>query len=176
MLKVAEEKLRVCNQAVKQSLKLVNADMRSFDLAKKGFDFAFMAFNTFLHLLTNEEQLSCLSHIREHLRLRGGLAISVFQLEPRRPESVLRLSRAVKDFQSGAALVRYDQQSMDYAKQIMDVHYVYEINEKRIGCTFVTSYQLRILLRGELELLLYKAGFDEISIFGSFEKEPHGTL
>jgi len=173
MLAVAEGKLGRCEQPVRQRLRLVNADMRSFDLAEKNYDFAFIAFNTFLHLLNHEEEIDCLRRIYGHLRPKGGLAIDVFQLDPRRPEGVLRLSHAMKT-QCGE-LVRHYQQSMDYAEQLMNVNYVYEVSEDGVGRTFATKYRLRILLRGELELLLDKAGFQVVSIFGSFEREPHST-
>jgi len=173
MLAVAEGKLGECDQSVIQRLRLIEGDMRSIDLAEKGFDFAFIAFNTFLHLLTHEEEFSCLHRIHEHLRPKGGLAIDIFQLDPRRPEGVLRLSHSVKT--KSGELVRYCQQSMDYAEQLMNVNYVYEVSENGVGRTFATKYRLRILLRGELELLLDKAGFQVVSVFGSFEREPHST-
>jgi len=58
---------------------------------------------------------------------------------------------------------------------LMNVNYVYEVSENGVGRTFATKYRLRILLRGELELLLDKAGFQVVSVFGSFEREPHST-
>jgi len=174
MLAVAQGKLGECDQSVRGRLRLIKGDMRTFDLMKKDFDFAFMAFNTFLHLLNHEEEIGCLHRIREHLRPKGGLAIDVFQLDPRRPEGVLRLSHSVKT-QSGVELVRYYQQSMDYAEQLMNVSYIYEVSEDGVGRTFATKYHLRILLRGELELLLDKVGFRVVSVFGSFEREPHSA-
>lgn len=175
MLAVAEEKLGRCDQPVKQRLRLANADMRSFDLAEKNFDFAFISFSTFLHLLTHEEELNCLRYIREHLRLRGGLAISVFQPDPKYLSGVLKLHHAIKVPESGVELVRYHQESNDYARQLIEASYIYVINEKGTSRTIVTNFRLRILLRGELELLLDKAGFDVINVFGSLEKEPHDT-
>jgi len=104
MLAVAEEKLGSCDQPVRQRLELVNADMRSFDLAEKNFDFAFISFSTFLHLLTHEEQLNCLRCAREHLRPRGGLAICIVQMDPKYPCGVLKLGHVVKVPEGGAEL------------------------------------------------------------------------
>jgi len=175
MLAVAEEKLGRCEQSIRQRLRLVNADMRSFDLAEKGFDFAFIAISTFLFLLTHEEELNCLRCIREHLRPRGGFSICIFQVDPKYPCGVLKLGHVVKVPGSGAELIRYQQDSNDYARQLVETRYIYVISENGISRTFVTGFRLRILLRGELELLLDKAGFDVINVFGSFEKEPHDT-
>lgn len=175
MLAVAKEKLGRCEQAVRQRLKLVNADMRSFDFAEKNFDFAFISSNTFLHLLTHEEELNCLRCIREHLRPRGGLTIHILQVDPKYPCGVLKLGHAVKVPKDSAELIRYHQESNDYARQLIEVSYIYVISENGISRTIVTNFHLRILLRGELELLLDKAGFDIINVFGSFEKEPHDT-
>jgi SAM-dependent methyltransferase len=175
MLAVAEGKLSRCDLPVRQKVKLIQADMRSFDLAGKGFDFAFIAFSTFLHLLTHEDQLNCLRRIAGHLRPGGGLTICVFQPDFRRPEGVLKLGHAIKIPEAGLELIRYHQQSNDYARQLIDVSYIYQIQDKGTSHAFATGFQLRILLRGELELLLDKAGFDIRSVFGSFEKEPHDT-
>jgi len=175
MLTVAEEKLGKCELPVRQKLKFVNADMRSFNLTEKNFDFAFISFSTFLHLLTHEEQLNCLQCIWEHLRPRGGLVISVFQPDPKYLSGVLKLHHAIKIPDSDAELVRYHQESHDYAKQLIDVNYIYVITKNGISRTIVTNFHLRILFRGEFELILDKAGFDVINVYGSLEKEPHDT-
>jgi len=96
-------------------------------------------------------------------------------LDPRRPEGILKLDLTIKTPQSGADFVKYSQQYMDYAKQVMDIYDVYYLTEKGGSRTYTTKYQNRILLRGELELLLDKAGFEIINVFGSFDREPHGT-
>jgi len=175
MLAVAEEKLSRCDQPVRQRLRLVNADMRSFDLVEKNFDFTFIASNTFLHLLTHEEELNCLRCIREHLRPKGGLAICILQMDPKYPCGVLKLGHVVKVPDDNVELIRYHQESNDYARQLIEARYIYVISENGIGRTIVTDFRLRILLRGELELLLDKSEFDVINVFGSFEKEPHDT-
>jgi len=95
MLAVAEGKLSECDQSVRGRLRLIKEDMRNFDLGEKDFDFAFIAFNTFLHLLNHEEEINCLHRIHEHLRPKGGLAIDVFQLDPRRLPDYIRLSSRV---------------------------------------------------------------------------------
>jgi len=175
MLAMADRKALGFDESIRQRLTLISADMRSFDLAEKGFDFAFIAFNTFLHLLSHEDQLNCLNCIGRHLRPRGGLVVDVFQLDPRRPEGVLRLDFTIKSPQTGAEVIKYYQQYMDYAQQVMDIYNVYNINEVGTSRTYTTRYRLRIILRGELELLLDKAGFEVINVFGSFDKEPQGT-
>lgn len=95
--------------------------------------------------------------------------------DPKYLSGVLKLGHAVKAPESGSELIRYHQESNDYARQLIEVSYIYVNSENGISRTFVTDFRLRILLRGELELLLDKAGFDIINVFGSLEKEPHDT-
>lgn len=175
MLAVAHTKLGKCVQDVKERLTLVNGDMRAFDLAERSYDFAFIAFNTFLHILTHDEQLSCLRSVSRHLRPRGGFVIDVFQFDPRRPEGVLRFDNAARDPASGAEVVKYYQQSMDYAKQIINIQNVYSVTKSGVTRTMTTQYNLRIMLLGELRLLLDKGGFEVVNVFGSFDKTPHTT-
>jgi ubiquinone/menaquinone biosynthesis C-methylase UbiE len=175
MLAVAHRKLGKYDQNVQERLKLVNADMRDFDLAERSYDFAFIAFNTFLHILTHDEQLSCLHSVSRHLRSRGGFVIDIFQFDPRRPEGVLRFDNAARDPVSGAEVIKYFEQSMDYAKQLIKIRNVYSVTQAGNTRITTTEYNLRIILLGELKLLLDKAGFDVVNVFGSFDKVPHNT-
>ncbi|MPZ49842.1 MAG: methyltransferase domain-containing protein [Dehalococcoidia bacterium] len=60
----------------------VQADMRDFDLGRQ-FGLAIIPFRSFLHLLTPEDQLSCLGHVHTHLLADGRLALNFFVPDPR---------------------------------------------------------------------------------------------
>jgi SAM-dependent methyltransferase len=63
-------------------IRIVEADMRSFDLDEK-FELVFCAANTFMHLLTHDDQLASLGCVARHLA-DGG----IFVVEMRTPRAV----------------------------------------------------------------------------------------
>jgi ubiquinone/menaquinone biosynthesis C-methylase UbiE len=72
MLKIARRKLRKDYSSLKDSIDLVKGDMRNFDL-KKSFGGVLIAFNTFMHLISIEDQDNCLSSVYRHLEPGGRL-------------------------------------------------------------------------------------------------------
>ncbi|MBC7319240.1 class I SAM-dependent methyltransferase, partial [bacterium] len=81
MLKIARRKLRRDYPELKNTVKLVKGDMRDFSL-KMSFGGVLIAFNTFMHLISMEEQDNCLSCIYRHLERNGRLIISVTNITP----------------------------------------------------------------------------------------------
>ena len=63
------------------NVQFLYGDMRDFKLAQK-FRFVFIGFNSFLHLLTNEDAANCLQCIYNHLMKDGILLLSIFIPDP----------------------------------------------------------------------------------------------
>lgn len=61
--------------------KIIEGDMQSFDLGQQ-FQFIFIGFNSFLHNLTDDNALGCLTSVREHLKHNGTFLVSVFIPDP----------------------------------------------------------------------------------------------
>ncbi|MGD8278709.1 MAG: class I SAM-dependent methyltransferase, partial [Gemmatimonadota bacterium] len=77
MLAICRAKLRNESEEVRSAVQLVQADMREFALSRK-FALATIPFRPFQHLMTTEDQLSCLATIRTHLIDGGRLILDVF--------------------------------------------------------------------------------------------------
>lgn len=77
MLTLCREKLAQEPQDVQSRVELSQGDMRDFTLGKQ-FSLVTIPFRPFLHLLTVEDQLACLSCIRRHLMPGGRLILDVF--------------------------------------------------------------------------------------------------
>jgi len=58
------------------ALNMVAGDVRSFSLAERNYDFAFVS--DFNHLMTKTGTLSALGQIGQHLRPGAGLAIELW--------------------------------------------------------------------------------------------------
>src|SRR5579871_2287093 len=80
MLGIARERLALYADRVT----LVEGDMRRFALEQR-FDLAIVGLNTFMHLLTLDDQLECLRCIRRHMRPAGTLLLDLAN-----PHAVLR--------------------------------------------------------------------------------------
>jgi len=77
MLAVCSERLRQQSTDVQSRVQLVQADMRSFDLARR-FNLITLPFRPFQHLLTVPDQRACLETLRAHLADDGRLILDLF--------------------------------------------------------------------------------------------------
>ena len=77
MLDQCRKRLSLEDAAVQSRVELVQADMRTFSLGRE-FTLATLPFCPFQHLITVEDQLSCLMNIRRHLVDRGRVVLDLF--------------------------------------------------------------------------------------------------
>ncbi|MGH7562160.1 MAG: class I SAM-dependent methyltransferase [Gemmatimonadales bacterium] len=167
-------------EAVRARARLVRGDMRGFDLGET-FALATLPFRPFQHLLTVEDQCSCLAAIRRHLRGGGRLILDLFNPS---------LSALVQDnlgqalgeepaFTSpdGRRVVRRHRiLARDYASQTTRVELLYDIThpdgrEERL----VHAFSLRYLFRFEAEHLLVRCGFELEQVYGDYDRSPFGA-
>lgn len=76
MLDVCRDKLARVGD-VPGSLRLVEGDMRAFDLGV-AFDFVAMPYRTFMHLHARGDQLRCFACVREHLSVGGTFVFNTW--------------------------------------------------------------------------------------------------
>ena len=79
MLRICREKLDKQPQDVQQRVKLVEGNMTDFDTGEK-YQLVTIPFRPFQHLVTAEEQKSCLACIHRHLSPGGFLVFNVILL------------------------------------------------------------------------------------------------
>lgn len=186
-LDLSEYMLDVCRTAlneepaeVKERVTLVQGDMREFDLGQT-FDLATLPFRPFQHLLTVEDQVSCLTTIHKYLKPGGKLILDLFNpslthltrdnigeevdVEPEfiTPEGI-RVSRCNKTV------------SRDLFNQTNEVELIYYLThpdgrEERL----VHAFSMRYLFRFEAEHLLSLCGFDVEDVFADYNKNPFGS-
>lgn len=77
MLDVCRKRLRDESADVQSRVRLVQADMRDFELSQ-AFQLVTTPFRSFQHLTTVEDQLACLKCIQRHLVKGGRLILDVF--------------------------------------------------------------------------------------------------
>ena len=63
------------------SVSIISGDMRNFQL-NKTFDLIFIGFNSFLHLLTDEDAISCFECVKKHMHENSRFIIDTFTPNP----------------------------------------------------------------------------------------------
>lgn len=171
MLKIARRKLRKDYPDLKNTVKLVKGDMRDFSL-KMSFGGVLIAFNTFMHLISIEEQDSCLSCIYRHLEPGGRLIISVTNITPELISS--------RDFychnalfsieEIGGYLQKYETRLFDTVHQIIKLNVFYDIVDNKGTVTrYVREMLLRYFYRYEMERLFISNGFKVSRLYGDYD-------
>jgi SAM-dependent methyltransferase len=163
---------RVADQNLGDRVILLNQDMRELNLDGT-VNLAFSAINSFLHLLTADDQLAALRGIRQCLNPDGLLLLDLLNPDLDRlldSRGQVVLDKTMTDPDAGCLLVKFRTQTVDPGQQLLHTTYLIDEVDAQ-GCVrrFLFPFTLRYLFRGELELLLRQAGFKVEAIYGSYE-------
>lgn len=174
MMEKAVGKLKIEPEDVKKRVTLVQGDMRNFHL-KREFNFVFVPFNSFLVLISPEEQNGCLRSAHKHLSSQGRLAISMFKADLTRAEGVLRSEGDVlEDYpQPGDSTEIFSYQFFDKPKQLIKVR-IFVDSTKASGELFrkTIDLKMRYFFEDEFERILFNNGFEIEEVFGNYDKVP----
>lgn len=180
MLDVCRQSLASEPAEVRERVQLVEGDMRDFDLGRT-FSLVTTPFRPFQHLLTTEDQISCLSCIRKHLVPGGFLILDIFNpsLKALTADNLGAEKDAEPEFTTpdGTRVMRMNKTvARDYFNQIQDVELIYYLThpdgrQERL----VHAFPMRYLFRYEAEHLLARCGFEVIELYSDYYKAPYGT-
>ena len=154
----------------------VGGDMRGVKLGRR-YGLAVCAFNSFLCLRSQEDALAFLRNAHEHLEPGGllGIEVSAFTPEelcedPGGPTLRHDFSRET----SRGRMERFSVSRYDAASQLLRMRLFYELYDREGKLESKRTHELviRIVGRGELELMLRLAGFEVEAVYGGFEGEP----
>ena len=179
MLAVAESKHRAADPAVASRLEFVEADMRDVQLGRT-FRLVIIAFRSFAHLLTVDDQRRCLENVHLHLDRGGLLALNVF--DPRLdlcmpndsasyPQSRGRANLAeTATYVDLEAIARVN----DPVLQVMTE--TWRLTERtEAGAVLreeVEELVIRWTYRYELHHLLELSGFEDVTEYSDFTRSP----
>jgi SAM-dependent methyltransferase len=168
--------LRAKAAAVGLSPRLHRADMSDFSLPRR-FALIMIPFNAFIHNMTQETQIGCLTLCREHLLPGGQLAFDTFfpsreyvnmQDDVRYPEG------EIPHPETGLTIRMYDTRRLDRIAQVQ-----YSLNEIEVLAADGSLQSVhrsqtcgRYFYKQEMELLLRLAGFARWEIYGDFDRRP----
>ncbi len=180
MLRVCREKLGREPHEVRARARLVQADMRRFDLGRR-FALITSPFRPFQHLITVEDQKACLGCVRQHLVDGGRFILDLF--EPSIP--YLADSSKLKEYgdepeftmsDGRRVLRRFRIAGRNYSEQVQDVELIYDVTHpdgrrERL----VHRFPMRYLFRYEVEHLLARCGLALETVYGDYDKNPFGS-
>ncbi len=179
MLAVCRQKLADESDEVRARAELAQVDMRDFRLEGK-FHLATTPFRPFQHLITVEDQLSCLRSVHRHLVDEGRFVLDLFNpsLERLTDNRFLEESGEEPAFEmpDGRRVLRRERVlSRDLANQFQEVELIYYVThpdgrEERL----VHGFPMRYLFRYEAEHLLSLAGFQVEEVYSDYDRSPFG--
>ena len=180
MLGRCREILDSGSRKVRDNVKLVQGEFQSFDLRSR-FGLVICPFNSFMHLLSVEEQLSCLTCVHEHLVPGGRFAFDVFDPDVTRMTS----TRFTEEGQpqrfeqpTGSNIdLRHRNKSVDFLSQRIESEISLDVTH-RDGRRERVSHPVRqrYLFRYEAEHLLERCGFEVEALYSDFQGSPHGAV
>ena len=181
MLDVLREKLAGEDEPVQSRVQLYKGDMRDFRINQE-FALVTLPFRPFQHLLTVEDQVTCLTNIHRHLARGGRVILDLFnpsldylvnrpigELLPEGPAVTLADGRRLERFFRIAAADRFT--------QVNDIELIYDVTEsdgrKRRA---VHAFRMRYLFPYEAEHLLTRCGFVVENLYAGYDRSPYGSV
>jgi len=165
MLAVLREKSPPAN------VQLVSGQLESFDLGERRFRLISAPFRVLQHLLDVEVQLAALANVRRHLAPGGAFVFDVFDPKLENMAQTFVPEGEGQAFtHEGHSMRRYDSIRKDLSSQVMSVTFRYEGGPKELQGT--SEVKMRWYYRYELEHLLERAGFSNLTFYRDFAKTP----
>jgi SAM-dependent methyltransferase len=154
------------------SLRLVEADMRSFSFAE-AFPLVAIPFNTFL-MLTPDDRWACLARVREHLAPTGLLAVDCFQPDPEHivgRDGGVREEWTRRDPETGREVTKFSSSRANVDR--VELRWWFdEIGDDGRVTRLDRATTMHYLYRREAELLFSAAGFDLEALHGDYDGSP----
>ena len=180
MMAVCRKKLAAEPDDVQKRATLIQDDMRDFDLQRQ-FALVTIPFRPFQHLMTVEDQISCLETIHRHLQPGGKLILDLFNpwIEYLARDNVGEEMGDEPEFEMPGGrkvLRRFRITKRDLFNQIQDVEIIYYVT-KPDGSDekHVHAFRMRFLWRFEAEHLLVRCGFEVEDLFSGYDRSSYGS-
>jgi len=155
-----------------------DADMTAFEIEER-FALAYVAADTFQHLVETDAQKACVARVKAHLQPGGLFALSV-----RSPASVswddtgpnpLLLDWTREDPDTGDTVMKFIASEADPARMTRRLTYVYDRIHEGAVSRSVFETELRYSTQAELHALLQEAGLRVTHVYGDYDLSPVGA-
>jgi len=174
MLKQCERKLAQELQDVRERATILQGSMVDFNLGEQ-FSAIIMPFRAFMHILTVEDQVSCLNCVHKHLTDGGRLVFEVFTFDAAGMVALgdgkERDSGEFKAPDGRVIRMTYRHAAQHPLLQYNDVEMIFTVTHPD-GKTerFVDAFPWRYFYRYEVEHLLARTGFKILNLYGGYDR------
>jgi len=148
----------------------IKGDMRNFNLNKK-FDFIFIAFNSFLHLLTDEEIFTCLNCIKNHMHGKSRFIIDIYVPNPLflyRPSNCRFKVLEFINSKTNEKVYVEETNSYDGKTDINKITWYFSTDEKQDYEH--RKFSLRMLFPSKMNHILIDSGFKICNQWGDYHQ------
>ena len=168
--------LALARRKVGEQVTLIEGDMRTAALPGR-YALIIISINTFMHLLTTDDQLAALTNLAHCLAPDGRLIIDLpagDELAHQDPNARLTLDKTFLDPISGRQVIKLVASRIDWARQRQEITHVYDelLKDGSVRRT-VVPMTLRYVFRYELALLLEQAGYNLVTLYGDYDMSPY---
>ena len=171
-LELSNEYVQYANLKFQFSNPIILGDMRDFNFNKK-YDFIFIGFNSFLHLLSEDEAIQCLRSIKNHMHANSKLYIDIFMPEAsslyRSSSDILTVMEFMDSQQRCTSTIEefffYDNKS-----EVASISWQYKNHENTYYKKF--DFQMKIYSPDTMNRILVDNGFYIHNLWGSYDKSP----
>lgn len=177
MLGVIRSKIESLPVEIKKNIKITHQNMASFKLDNK-FGMIFIPFRTFQSLTSNEEQISCLKAVYDHLNDDGIFIVDVFKPKGKIDRSWINKNEVKNwetvDTANNLKIVRKEiRDEIDVENQIIYPVLIYYVTDNN-GTTkkYTEKLSLKYYYEDQIKELLRSNGFEIIEEFGYYNKIP----
>jgi len=171
---LARARARLAKRPDLSAVRLVEADMRDFDLGER-FRLLLVPFNTFAHLLEQPGQLAALDCFRRHAEPGALLALDL----PNAPaiyasdEAPLTFERSFRDEERGVTIQQFSTLELHRAEQLGHALWLYdEIAADGLMKRTTVPVTFRCTFPAEMNLLLDRCGFALDHLYGDYDRSP----
>lgn len=170
MLSVAQQKLKNAPKEIASRIELIKGTMRKFSLNRQFC--LILVPNSFGHLLTNDDRLSMLHCVKQHLSEDGLFILDLYPGEHQYEQATFEDSPAT--LPDGRTVTRYGEIVSDFDERIMRVYlrYVVEDFDGNVIDEINVTSGVALLLKHEIDKLIEESGMRILEEFGDFEKNP----
>ena len=145
--------------------------MESLDLGDRRFRLVTAPFRAFQHMLDVESQLAALAGIRKHKLPGGTFALDVFDPKLAWLAASGDTERLDATFNFGGGVTRrWTRVRVDRATQILQLTFRFDPEPPGGGPR--PPIPLRWFYRYEIEHLLARAGFTDLTVYGGYDRRP----
>ena len=153
---------------------IITGDMRDFQL-NKTFDLIFIGFNSFLHLLTDEDAASFFTCVKKHLNENSRFLIDIFIPNPLflyRPEGIRFPVLEYNDSHSNKLVKVKESSNYNTDTEVNELTWYFSFdNEKDFA---IEQFSMRMYFPSKINQILIDNGFRILHQWGDYYRTPLG--